>query len=436
VIYPTRRAIVATALGAPVALAVGLISPGWWIAAAAWVLAAVSLMLFDAWLAPSPGELTVDVTSPSGLGVGRRDEARVSAAFGRAAPRRLELALEGNDRLGLETARAELRVEARLGEARFAFTPTRRGEVLFSRLWARWRGPLGLVWVQRTEGLDRKVPVTPDIQGVKDAALRLFDRDALFGVKAQMETGEGSDFHALKDFQTGMDLRAIDWKQSARHGKLVGKEFRTERNHHVILALDTGRLMCAPLGGAPRLDRAINAALLLAFISLKLGDRVGLFAFDSRPRVASGVAAGAGAFPLLQRLAASLDYSSEETNFTLGLSTLSGRLERRSLVVVFTDFADSTSAELMTENIGRMLRTHLVVFVVFRDQELEELVRREPREPDDVSRAVIAGELLKQRDVVIERLKRMGVMIVDAPAERIGAELVNSYLDAKRRDLL
>jgi uncharacterized protein (DUF58 family) len=436
VIYPTRRAIVATALGAPVALAVGLIAPGWWIAAAAWVLAAVGLMLFDAWLAPSPGGLTLDFTPPSGLGVGRRDEARVAAAFESAAPRRLELALEVDERLSVEPDRAGLSLEGRRGEARFPVTPTRRGEALFSRLWARWRGPLGLVWVQRAEALDRKVPVTPDVQGVKDEALRLLDRDALFGVKAQLETGDGADFHALKDFQTGMDLRAIDWKQSARHGKLVGKEFRTERNHHVILALDTGRLMCAPLGGAPRIDRAINAALLLAFISLKLGDRVGLFAFDSRPRVASGVAAGVGAFPLLQRLAASLDYSSEETNFTLGLSTLSGQLGRRSLVVVFTDFADPTSAELMIENLGRLLRTHLVIFVVFRDEELEGLVHREPRDADDVSRAVIAGELLKQRDVVIERLKRMGVRIVDAPAERMGAELVNSYLDAKRRDLL
>jgi uncharacterized protein (DUF58 family) len=393
-------------------------------------------MLFDAWLAPSPGVLDLQFTAPSGLGVGRKAEARVRASFEKGSPGRIELALETNERIAAESERTGVRLEDGRGEGRFELTPLRRGEAVFSRLWARWRGPLGLVWVQRTDALDRTVPVTPDVQNVKDQALRLFDRDALFGVKAQLESGDGTDFHALKEFQTGMDIRSIDWKQSARHHRLVAKEFRTERNHRVILALDTGRLMCAPLAGAPRIDRAINAALLLAFISLKLGDRVGLFAFDAKPRVASGVTAGAGAFPLLQRLAASLDYSSEETNFTLGLSTLSGQLDRRSLVVVFTDFADPTSAELMIENLGRLLRTHLVLFVVFRDEELEGLVHREPQDADDVSRAVIAGELLKQRDVVIERLKRMGAKIVDAPAENMGVELVNSYLDAKRRDLL
>jgi uncharacterized protein (DUF58 family) len=233
-----------------------------------------------------------------------------------------------------------------------------------------------------------------------------------------------------------MDLRAIDWKQSARHAKLVGREFRTERNHHVVVALDTGRLMCGPAAGGPRIDLAINAALLLAFVSLKLGDRVGLFAFDARPRVASGLVAGPHAFPLLQKLAAGIDYSTEETNFTLGLTTLAGRLERRALVVVFTDFADPTNAELMVENVGRLLRTHLVLFVVFRDDELERLAEAEPQEADDVSRAVIAGALLKQREIVVTRLQRMGVQIVEAPADRLGVALVDSYLDAKRRELL
>ena len=435
-IYPTRRAILLTAAGAPVALLVGLAAPGWWMAAAAWVLAMAGLMLLDALIAPSPGRLDLAFDAPGSFGVGRESEATVQAGFDRGGPARMELALETNERLSVRSDRAGVRLHDGRGQGRFRLTPLRRGEAVFRSLWARWRGPLGLVWVQRSKRLNRTAPVTPDIQEVKDQALRLLDRDALFGIKAQLETGEGTDFHALKDFQTGMDLRAIDWKQSARHGKLIGKEFRTERNHHVILALDTGRLMCAPLGGAPRIDRAINAALLLAFISLKLGDRVGLFAFDAKPRVASGATAGAQAFPLLQRLAASLDYSTEETNFTLGLSTLSGQLDRRALVVVFTDFADPTSAELMLENLGRLLRTHLVLFVVFRDEELEGLVHHEPVHSDDVSRAVIAGELLKQRDVVVERLRRMGALIVDAPAGRMGVELVNSYLDVKRRDLL
>lgn len=435
-LYPTRRAIVLAAAGAPVALAVALAAPGMWVAAGAWVLMAAGLMLADALLSAKPAALELDVAAPRVLGVGRDAAVEVTAAFAGGAPRQVELAVGANDRLSVDPRRLTVRTAGGAAQARFALSPQRRGEGRLEGLWARWQGPLGLVWRQRETRPDHALAVTPDVQAVKDEALRLFARDAPFGQKAQLDTGEGSDFHALKEFQTGMDLRSIDWKQSARHARLVGREYRTERNHHVILAIDTGRLMSAPTAGIPRLDHAINAALLLAFVGLKLGDRVGLFAFDARPRVSSGVTAGAQAFPLIQRLAAQIEYSAEETNFTLGLTTLAGRLDRRALVVVFTDFADPTSAELMVENVQRLMRTHLVMFVVFRDQELEDLVRAEPQDADDVSRAVVAGTLLRQREVVVARLKRLGAQIVEAKAGELGSSLVNAYLDAKRRELL
>jgi len=103
---------------------------------------------------------------------------------------------------------------------------------------------------------------------------------------------------------------------------------------------------------------------------------------------------------------------------------------------VFTDFADPTSAELMIENVGRLMRTHLVLFVVFRDEELEALAEAEPTEPDDVSRAVIAAGLLRQREIVIGRLERLGARLVEARGEDLGLSLVNAYLDAKRRELI
>jgi uncharacterized protein (DUF58 family) len=233
-----------------------------------------------------------------------------------------------------------------------------------------------------------------------------------------------------------MDRRTIDWKQSARHGTLLAKEFRAERNHPVILALDTGRLMCQPLAGLPRIDHALNAALLLAYVSLKAGDRAGLYGFDARPNISSGPLSGPNAFAHIQRLAASVDYSTEETNYTLGLTQLSGQLSRRTLVVVFTDFADTTSAELMLDNVSRLLSQHLVIFVVMRDDELEDLQRQAPTNADDVSRAVVAAALLRERELVVTRLRRLGVQIVEAPADQIGPALLSRYLDLKRRDLL
>ncbi len=435
-IYPTRRAVLLTALGAPIGVLLGLIAPGLWLVGIAWVAMALGLVLADAGLGADRRRLEVIVTTPAALGIGGLGQVGVALAFAAAAPRAAELALATDPRLAAAPDRITLEVRGGRGEAAFDLRPVRRGEGRLLTLFVRWRGPLGLVWKQRVEPLDRVVAVTPNIRAIQDEALRLFSRDALFGQKAQVALGEGSEYHALKEFAPGHDRGAVDWKQSARHGKLLVKEFRTERNHQLVFALDTGRLMSEPLDGQPRLDRGLNAALLLAYVGLKMGDRVALFGFDARPHLMSGSVAGTGAFGLLQRQAARLDYSANETNYTLGLTTLAGALKRRSLVVVFTDFADATSAELMIENLGRLTKRHLVLFVTFRDEELEAMVRAEPLTAEDVSRAVIAASFIRERQLVLERLRRLGVEILDASVGALGPALLNRYLDLKRRDLL
>lgn len=426
------------AAGAPVALLVGVLTPWGWLAGPAWIAALILMVALDAARAGSRTALTLAPPDAVRAAVGRAGAGDLTLAFEGAgpAPNAIEAAVSADDRLGLTSARIRALVHGRQARVVFPFTPARRGVSTLETLWVRWTGPLGLAFKQKTFDLGLTVHVLSDIQMVRDQAMRLFARDALFGAKAQVQLGEGSEFQALSDYQPGMDRRAIDWKQSARHAALLAKEFRTERNHNVIMALDCGRVACEPVGGMPRIDRFIHAALLLSYACLRSGDRAGLFAFDSVARVNTGPLAGLNALRTLQMMAGRIDYSTHETNYTLALSTLAGGLKRRSLVVVFTDFADSTAAELMIESLGRLLRRHLVLFVVLRDAELESLTAAEPVEPEDVARAVVAASLMRERDLVVTRLRRMGAHIVEAPADRIGPDVLNAYLDLKRRDLL
>ena len=434
-ITPTIRAVLLAWLGAPVAIAAGIAAPQAWPLGLGWIVLVVALVVADAVVGADRRGLATTLHAPVTLYTATDADAEIDIAFGAGRPPTLiEAALETNDRVTASPARARAIVRRGRSRVRFTLHPERRGESRLEKLWLRWRGPLGLVTKQRVVALGHVIAVTPDTHTVTKEAIRIFSRTALIGQKTQIERGDGSEFDALKEFVAGMDRRAIDWKHSARHRTLLAKEFQTERNHTITFALDTGRLMAEPVGGAARIDHALNASLLLAYVSLKLGDRVGFFGFGARPVLSTGAVSGAGSFPLLQRQTAALDYSSDETNYTLGLTTLASRLARRSLVVVFSEFADATSAELMIENVGRLMRRHLVLFVAFRDEELEGLVRAEPREPDDVSRAVIAASLLKERDVVITRLQRLGVEIVDAPAARVGPALLNRYFELKRRE--
>ena len=152
-------------------------------------------------------------------------------------------------------------------------------------------------------------------------------------------------------------------------------------------------------------------------------------------RVDGPFLAGKPAFPQLQALGARIDYGVEATNYTLALHTLGGELDRRALVVVFTEFTDTVGAELMLEAAGRLARRHVVLFVVFQDAELEALVAAPPQEPEDVSRAVVAASLLRERALVIERLRRLGARVLQTRPDRMGGALIDAYLDLKRREL-
>jgi len=437
VISPTARAIFLMLLGLPLMVGIALLRPDLWIVSAGWIGLTGGLILLDAMIGPALRAFEVDVEAPAILYAGGTDPLPVTFRFTRGSvPRRLEVQLETNELLEDLPTRGLQGWQDNERPYEFTLTPLRRGTARLIQLWCRWQGPLGLAQKRYIRKLDTDIVVTPNIRWVKDEAVRLFARDAEFGIKTQIERGDGSEFDALREFTTGMDRRAIDWKHSARHRHLLAKEFRTERNHNIVFAFDTGRLMSEPLGGVPKIDRAINAGLLLSYVSLRNGDRAMYYGFDARPGLSTGFLSGSRSFLKMQGMAAELDYSSEESNFTLALSTLASQLERRSLVIIFSDFVDTISAELMLENVRRLSDRHLVLFATFEDEALSSMADAPPETTEDVTRAVISGTLLAERDVVLRRLQRMGVQVIETRPELFGGALISRYLEIKKRDML
>ena len=436
-IAPTLRLIWLMALGLPFFLLIVVLAPSLWIVSGLWMAGLFGGFLLDLALAPRRTGLAVCVAAPAVLYMNGSDPVDIEiAARTGPIPRQMHALLETNAYIASPNATRLLGWAGRTHTFDRPLIPVRRGTGRLERLWLHWTGPLGLVRLQRIEHLGIEIPITPNTRWVKEEAVRLYTRDAEFGQKLQYDRGDGSEFDALREFSTGMDRRAIDWKQSARHRQILAKEFRTERNHNIVFAFDTGRLMCEPLKGVPKIDRAINAALLLAYVSLRSGDKTALFGFDVHPTVTSNVLSGAGAFAYLQQLAARLDYSTEEANYTLGLTELASRLERRSLIILFTDFVDTISADLMLENVKRLMDRHLVIFACFEDEQLTDMIEAEPRTADLVSRAVIADGLLREREMVLRKLERMGVQVIETRPERFSADLVSRYLEIKQRDML
>ena len=430
-IHPTTRAAVALGVAAPAALFIAFAVPAWWILGPTWLAAVLAAVGIDA-LVLVGRRITTDVLPPGVLHVGEGDRITVRLACEYRATVQFTVDAEGPTR-PLAPQFADIEPDVAV-EHDVVIRAHRRGSVRLTRLWLRTPGPLGFAARTLRRPLDANCPVVPNIAAVKRQAIAFSARDAPLGAKPQFQKGAGSEFEALREYAAGLDPRTIDWKHSARHRKLLCKEFQTERNHHVVLALDTGHLMAETVAGLPKVDHAIGALLLLGYVSLKAGDKVGLAAFDSRTRAFVTPAGGVGAMARLQRALASVDYGPEETNFTLALAELRDRLSRRSLIVVATDFVDTVTADLMIDNVGHLAKRHLIIFVALSDTSLEDPFARRPDDIEHVARAVVADDLVRERRAVFARLARLGVLCIDAPAAKVGPALVNQYLAVKARD--
>jgi len=322
-------------------------------------------------------------------------------------------------------------------DLRFSLTALRRGKAVVERFWLRNAGPQGLMQNTLEFPVDKVARAEPDMGLLKRQTFQHFSaREYRAGLKMERYPGEGSELESVREFMTGMDHRHIHWKASARHAKLLCRQFRAERSHQVILAIDTGRLMGEAIDRLPRLDHAIHSALLMTYMTARSGDRLGFYSFAARPGPFYPARAGMKAARSIIQLAGDLEYSTGETNYAWSLAALQGHLKRRSLVVVFTDFVDTATAELLVESLQHIVRRHLVVFVALRDPLLSEAQAAAPTDFHLLNRALVADNLLQEREVVLKKLTRMGVRAIDAAPRDVSIRLLNKYLEVKRREMI
>lgn len=381
-----------------------------------------------------PGRLSLELTAPAEVFVG--DAARLTFRLraGREIRARTALlraawseGIEGPEAVALAPAAGRLEGTATL-------TARRRGVWPLGAGWLSWPSALGLLEVVPRLPPMGELKVVPDIRPVRSGIIDARVRATLHGIKENVARGAGSEFHQLREFQPGMDVRAIDWKRSARHRSLLAKEMRAERNHHVIVALDNGHLMREMLGGMPKIDHAINAGLATCWAAGLGGDLVGLFAYDARPRLFVPPEPGRMAFARLRSRTAELAYTTQETNHVLSLGSLLARTPRRSLVIVFSDFVDATGAELMVRTLGSVTRRHVVVFVALRDPWMAARAEGRPESLDAVAESVTVHAMLRERQIVMERLHRLGIRVIDAAPGAVTPRVVSAYLDLKGRE--
>ncbi|MBI1297158.1 DUF58 domain-containing protein [bacterium] len=410
-----------------------------------WLVGVGALLLADWSLSPAPKDwqlqrrhddrLSLAVWNPITVDVQLQRSARI-----RSGPLQVWLRDDPPSTFGIADEARILAGTVTPGEItilRYSLYPPRRGDYAFGDLHLRWQSVLGLLRRQATIPASEPVKVYPNLVDVKKFDL-LLRKNKLsdMGVRRVRQRGAGTEFERLREYQPDDEYRRINWKATARRGVPITMEYETERSQNIIALLDVGRLMRSPVGDVAKMDYAINAVLLLAYVAGQKGDRIGVMTFADEVEQWLAPRTGKAQFHRMLELLYKVQGQPVESDYSRAFAYLAARQNRRSLLLVFTDLTGSVLNETLVAQMLRLRRTHLPLLVTMRDPTVEALARRPVEDTIALYRRTVAETLLAERELVLEQLRNGGVLTLDVPADELSLSLINRYLEIKAREMI
>lgn len=435
---PTRRLAALAAVLAPVWILSGS-TIGLTVATAAVVLI-VALMAFDIVTMPDANGFELRRHFPAAIGVG--DEGAGTYVVHWRWPHdaeawlfdRLPAALEARDAMPVQFT---LEPDGTRSITR-RFAGVRRGDHALGPIALRVNGRLGLiVRTFRTDPGD-SIRGIPSVAAVRRFRLLSIQRRMRApGVRPVRQRGEGTSFANLRDYVYGDDPRHIDWKATARRGKVIAREYAIEQGQQILIVVDAGRLMTQLAGHQARFEYALSSALVLADVAAHSGDEVGAVVFDDAVRAYVPPARGATAVRGIRDALTAAEAQLVEPDYAAAFRTIAARQRKRALIVVFSDVIDVRSSHALIAHLTRSATRHLPLVVALRNEELTAAaLPGGRRSSSDVFRAAAAEELLTARETALARMRAAGVAVVNVAPDAMTGAVVNRYLELKARSAI
>jgi len=403
-------------------------------------LALVAAVWLDAVVAARPGAggLSVGRDAPLAFSVGHSGDVSYRWTNGTRRAARLRLREVRPDVLGGAQPPRRIAVPARATRRETVpVRPARRGRERGGEFVIDSIGPLGLGLRRDRIDLPWDAAVYPPLVTVRlQASVARAQRRREQGITPLRRLGEGRLFESLRDWVPGDDLRHIDWKATARRGKVITRQYEAERRQQVLLVLDTGRLLTAEIAGLSRLDYVVRAALELAYAATQHDDNVGVMAFADGVQHFVAPQRGRAALKRVLDVLAVVEPTLVEPDYPGAFRYLAARNRKRALTVLFTDVIDRFASDALVANVATLRPRHLPLAVTLKNPELDAVAGLRPAAAHDAFRKAAAEELLRARDEALGHMRRAGVLVLDVPPQRAAEAVVAQYLELKRRGRL
>lgn len=401
-----------------------------------WLLGVLVLLALDWAVATSPARVALHRREVGSVRLGEATESVLTVH--NATRRRLQLEVRDAWQPSAGATGNRDRFPLPPGDRRTlrsGLLPTRRGDLAAYGVTVRSWGPLRLAARQRTIDVPGTVRALPPFESRKHLPSRLARLRELDGRAAVRVRGQGTEFDSLREYVRGDDVRSIDWRASARSPQVVVRTWQPERDRRVVLVLDTSRTAAGRVDDVPRLDAAMDAALLLAALASRAGDRVDFLAGDRQVRTRLRMVGSRDVAGRLQDAMADLTAEIVEADW----DTLAGAVQhfgkQRALVVLLSPLEPSAITESLLPVLPTLTAHHRVVLASVRDPELSRMAAHRSDVAATYDAAAAESELAR-RGHTADVLRRLGVDVLDADAESLPPKLADHYLGLKARGLL
>ncbi len=448
----TGRWVLLVALGLVPAALAPAVGP-WWSGVLAWAVLVVVATAVDLALAGSPRSLEVRREELPPVRLGEPVEAPLVVVSTAARGRRVRGSLRdawGPSAGVTSPPGGRHRLDVPAGERRRLVThlrPVRRGDRPVAAVVVRALGPLGLAARQRTLPAPGRVRVLPPFTSRRHLPAALERLRTLDGSASVQVRGQGTEFDSLREWVDGDDARSLDWRATARRGTPVVRTWRPERDRRVLVVLDTSRTSAARTGDAPRLDAAMDAALLLAALAGAAGDRVDLLAVDREVRASVVGRRPPALLPALVQAMAPLEPALVEADWPAVVAQVRRRMPHRGLLVLLTPLEAAAAEASLLPVLSTLTAKHAVLVGSVADPALDALAQERPGAqrggrrgragratgPDaaDAYTAAAAERTRLERAALTALVRQAEAAVVDAGPEQLPPELADAYLSLK-----
>lgn len=418
------------------------LGPAWWDARFLWAMGAWNLLVLVLWAGdlrrlPAPRSLAVRRIWTAAPGLSTTGTVTIEVHNSAAVSIRVVAVDEIPAALSSQLPVMEIEVpDSDSGHAGYEIKPVQRGDFEFGHISLRYQSAFRIAERWASADVRQSVRVYPNLEEARRHSFYLLRSRQADQLRRRRQRGLGREFEGLREYQPGDEWRDVCWTASARRAKLITKIYQAERSQTVWLVLDVGRLLRARVAGLSKLDYAANAALTLAQIAARSGDRVGLLAYGRAVQQRLAPGRGTAHLRALAEQLALVRAESYEAHHTRALQNLMQDQKRRSLVIWLTDLAEIATTPEVIEGAMAASARHLVLFVVIGEPEMLKLAGQRPENPEQMYRYVAAQEAMQRRELLLRGLRQRGALAMEIMPGRLSTTLLSQYLEIKERGRL